>query len=76
MTTVQVQVRLPEELARQIDKWVQQGKFVNRSDAIKAIVSFYNERDKTRKFLELLEKRSREAKAKPERLVPLEKIPD
>ncbi len=76
MTTVQVQVRLPEELAKQIDKWVQQGKFVNRSDAIKAIVSFYNEQDKTRKFFELLERRGREAKEKPERLVPLEKIPD
>ncbi len=74
MTTVQVQVRLPEELAKQIDKWIKEGKFVNRSDAIKAIVSFYNERDKTQKFYELLERRSREASKKPEKLVPLEKI--
>jgi Arc/MetJ-type ribon-helix-helix transcriptional regulator len=69
-----VQVRLPKELANQIDKWVQEGKFINRSDAIKAIVSFYNERDKTRKFYELLEKRSQEIAENPENLVPLEKI--
>lgn len=74
MPTVQVQVRLPEELAKQIDKWVHDGKFVNRSDAIKAIVALYGERDKTRKFYEMLEKRSREARQNPERLVPLEKI--
>jgi Arc/MetJ-type ribon-helix-helix transcriptional regulator len=75
MATVQVQVRLPEELARQLDKWVQEGKFVNRSDAIKAIVSLYTEREKTRKFYEMLEFRSEEAKERPERLVELEKIP-
>jgi len=75
MTTVQVQVRLPKELAWQLDKWVDEGKFVNRSDAIKAIVSLYSERERTRKFYEMLERRSKEAKEKPERLVPLEKIP-
>jgi Arc/MetJ-type ribon-helix-helix transcriptional regulator len=74
MPTVQVQVRLPEELAKLIDKWVREGKFVNRSDAIKVIVSFYSERDKTHKFYEMLERRSREAKQKPEKLIPLEKI--
>ncbi len=74
MATVQVQVRLPKELAKQIDKWIEEGKFVNRSDAIKAIVSFSYERDKTLKFCELLERRSREAAKKPEKLVPLEKI--
>jgi len=74
MPTVQVQVRLPEELALQIDRWVQEGKFINRSDAIKAIVSFYNEREKTRKFYELLEERRKEARKRPEILVPLEKI--
>jgi Arc/MetJ-type ribon-helix-helix transcriptional regulator len=74
MPTVQVQVRLPEELAKQIDRWIQEGKFVSRSEAVKAIVSFYNEREKTRKFYELLEKRSKEATEKPERLVALEKI--
>jgi len=75
MATVQVQVRLPEELARQLDKWVGEGKFVSRSEAIKAIVSLYTERENTRKFYEMLESRSKEAKEKPERLVPLEKLP-
>ena len=65
---------MPEELARQIDKWVQEGKFVNRSDAIKAIVSFYNEREKTRKFYAMLAGRSKEAREKPGKLVPLEKL--
>ena len=74
MATVQLQVRLPQELARRIDEWVKEGKFINRSDAIKAIVTFYNEREKTRKFLEMLERRSREARERPEELVPLEKI--
>jgi len=74
MATVQVQVRLPEELAKQIDKWIQEGRFVSRSQAIRAIVSFYNEMERTRKFFDLLEKRSREARQKPEKLVPLEKI--
>ncbi len=74
MTSVQVQVRLPKELAEQIDSWVDEGKFLNRSDAIKAIVTFYNEREKTRKFFAMLEKRSREAREKPEKLVPLETL--
>ena len=74
MATVQVQVRLPEELARQIDKWVGEGKFVSRSDAVKAIVALYNERENTRKFYEMLEKRRKESREHPERLVPLEKI--
>lgn len=74
MATVQVQVRLPEELARQIDRWVDEGKFLNRSDAIKAIVTFYNEREKTRTFFAMLERRSEDAREKPEKLIPLETI--
>ena len=74
MATVQVQVRLPEELAKQIDKWVGEGKFLSRSDAIKAIVAFYSERENTRKFYAMLEKRRKESREHPERLVPLEKI--
>jgi len=74
MPTVQVQVRLPKELAQRIDEWVDEGKFLNRSDAIKAIVTFYNEREKTRKFFAMLEKRSREARERPEKLVPLETL--
>ena len=68
----QVQLRLPEEMIAEIDCWVAEGKFKSRSDAIKTIISLYEEREKTRKFFELLNKRSEEAKRKPEKLVPLE----
>ena len=68
----QVQLRLPEEMIEEIDSWVAEGRFKSRSDAIKTIISLYEEREKTRKFYELLNKRSKEAKEQPERLVPLE----
>jgi Arc/MetJ-type ribon-helix-helix transcriptional regulator len=68
---VQVQVRMPEKEVRALDEWVREGRFESRSDAIKSIVSLYEEREKTRAFLEMLEQRSREAKKHPERLVKL-----
>jgi Arc/MetJ-type ribon-helix-helix transcriptional regulator len=68
----QVQLRLPEKTLEQIDTWVAEGKFKSRSDAIKTIISLYEEREKTRKFYEMLQKRSQEAKEHPEELVPLE----
>jgi Arc/MetJ-type ribon-helix-helix transcriptional regulator len=68
----QVQLRLPEELIEQIDAWVAEGKFKNRSDAIKSIIILYEEREKTRAFYKLLLERSKEAKEHPETLVPLE----
>ncbi len=71
MAIVQVEVRLPSDLATEVDRWVAQGRFVSRSDAIKDILSFYPEREKTRTFYELLTKRSKEAKEKPDLLVPL-----
>jgi Arc/MetJ-type ribon-helix-helix transcriptional regulator len=68
----QVQLRLPEKTVEEIDRWVAEGKFKNRSDAIKTIISLYEEREKTRKFYEMLTKRSQDAKEHPEKLVPLE----
>jgi Arc/MetJ-type ribon-helix-helix transcriptional regulator len=68
----QVQLRLPEKMLDEIDKWVAEGRFKSRSDAIKTIISFYEEREKTRKFLEVLMKRSEEARKHPESLVSLE----
>ena len=68
----QVQLRLPEEMIAEIDNWVAEGKFKSRSDAIKTIISLYEEREKTRSFYKLLSKRSEEAKKNPEALVPLE----
>ena len=68
----QVQLRLPEEMIAEIDNWVAEGKFKSRSDAIKTIISLYEEREKTRSFYKLLSKRSEEAKKNPEALIPLE----
>lgn len=70
----QVQLRLPEKTLEEIDRWVAEGKFKNRSDAIKTIISLYEEREKTRKFYQMLNKRSEEAKKHPEKLVPLEEV--
>jgi len=72
---VQVQVRMPDKLVKEIDRWVAEGRFKSRSDAIKTIVALYEERERTRRFYEMLVKRSREAEEKPEILVPLEEIP-
>jgi len=71
---VQVQVRMPEKSVQQIDKWVADGRFASRSDAIKTIVAMHQEREHTREFYKLLLERSREAKEKPEILLPLEEV--
>ena len=69
---MQVQVRMPEELVRTLDAWIASGKFKSRSDAIKTVLTLYEEREKTREFYMMLERRSREAREHPEELVPLE----
>ena len=66
---------MPEKLVKEIDKWVAEGRFKSRSDAIKTIVALYEERERTREFYKMLVERSREAREKPEILVPLEEIP-
>ena len=53
-TMVQVQLRLPEGAVREIDKLVKSGKYRSRSEAIRAIIDIYEEREKTRKFFEML----------------------
>ena len=70
----QVQLRLPEKMLEEIDKWVAEGRFKSRSDAIKTILAFYEEREKTREFFKMLTKRSEEAKKHPESLIPLEEL--
>ena len=67
---VQVQLRMPKEMVRVIDVWVKNGKFNSRSDAIKTIVAYYEEKEKTRAFYEMLLKRSKQAKEKPTVLIP------
>jgi Arc/MetJ-type ribon-helix-helix transcriptional regulator len=71
---VQVQVRMPQEAVAEIDELVDSGRFRSRSDAIKFMVEFYEEREKTKGFLRMLVERSDEAKGKPEILVPLEEV--
>jgi Arc/MetJ-type ribon-helix-helix transcriptional regulator len=74
MTTVQVQVRVPKRIARELDKWISQGRFANRSEAIKTVLALYEERENTREFYRMLLKRSEEAKKKPNSLIRLEEI--
>lgn len=66
---------MPEGLVKEIDRWVAEGQFKSRSDAIKTIITIYQERERTREFYRMLTERSREAKEKPEILIPIEEIP-
>jgi Arc/MetJ-type ribon-helix-helix transcriptional regulator len=70
----QVQLRLSQKLLEEIDRWVAEGRFKSRSDAIRAIIGFYDEREKTREFFKMLIKRSEEAKKHPESLIPIEEL--
>ncbi len=72
ITMTQVQLRLPKKTIEEIDRWVAEGKYKSRSDAIRTILSLYEEREKTREFLMMLNLRSKEAEERPETLVPLE----
>ena len=74
MATTQVQVRIPEELVHEIDRWIAQGRFSSRSEAVKTIVALYNEREQTRRFYEMLSKESETARKHPETLVPLKDV--
>jgi len=65
-------LRLPRKMIEEIDRWVEEGRFKSRSDAIKTIISLFEEREKTREFLAMLNARSEEAEEHPETLIPLE----
>jgi Arc/MetJ-type ribon-helix-helix transcriptional regulator len=65
---------LPEKVLEEIDRWVAEGRFKSRSDAIKSIISFYEERERTREFFRMLMRRSEEARKHPEVLVSLEEF--
>ncbi|MFA4907272.1 MAG: ribbon-helix-helix domain-containing protein [archaeon] len=66
----QVQLRVPKASLEGIDAMVKTGRFRSRSDAIKAMIQAYEEREKTREFYRLLAGRSAEAKSR-KNLVPL-----
>ncbi|MHA1363560.1 MAG: ribbon-helix-helix domain-containing protein [Candidatus Freyarchaeota archaeon] len=57
---------------QRIDQWVKEGRFKDRSEAIRTIIALYEEKEKTREFYEMLTKRSKEAKEKPDILIPFE----
>ncbi len=65
-------MRVPEKLLEELDRWVDEGRFKSRSDAIRVILAQYEERERTREFYVMLERRSRDAREHPEDLVPLE----
>ena len=70
----QVQLRLSEKTLEEIDRWVAEGRFKSRSDAIKSIIALYEEREKTRAFYKMLTERSEQARKHPEKLVRLEDV--
>jgi len=72
MIMIRIRLELPEKIVERIDRWVKEGRFKDRSEAIRTIIAIYEEREKTREFYEMLIKRSREAQKKPEILVPFE----
>ena len=74
MKMVQVQVRVPEMMAKELDRLVEEGKFRSRSEAVKTAIFLYQEREKTRDFYQMLVKRSDEIKQNPEILVPFEEV--
>jgi Arc/MetJ-type ribon-helix-helix transcriptional regulator len=69
---VQVQLRMPEQTVKEIDEWVEEGKFRSRSDAVKTIIALYEERVNTMEFFRMLMKRSNEAEENPQILIPLD----
>lgn len=70
---IQVQLRVPKASLDGIDAMVKSGRFRSRSDAIKAMIHAYEEREKTREFYKMLTGRSAEAKSRKS-LIPLSEI--
>ena len=71
MTQVQVQVRVPKDLVKELDRWVKEGRFASRSDAIKTVLALYEEKERAREFARMLLRRREEARLRPDKLVPL-----
>ncbi len=70
---IQVLLKLPKKMIEEIDRWVEEGRYKNRSDAIKTILSIHMEREKTREFLDMLNKHRKESEKNPHILISLEK---
>ncbi len=56
-----VQLRVPEQMIKYLDEEIVLGKFSNRSEAIKLILYEYIQKEKTKHFIEELDKRSKDA---------------
>jgi Arc/MetJ-type ribon-helix-helix transcriptional regulator len=63
---------MPDQTVREIDEWIEEGKFRSRSDAVKTIIALYEERVKTMEFFRMLMKRSKEAEESPDILIPID----
>jgi len=59
-----VQVRLPEQIIGLLDNRITKGEFKSRSDAIRTILAFYEDREKTLDLYKELMKRSKMAQNK------------
>lgn len=57
---------MPKGMVEDIDKWIDEGRFSSRSEAIKMIIARFQEIEKTRAFYNMLMERSSEAEEKPE----------
>ncbi len=57
-----VQLRMPEQMIKYLDKEITLGRFNNRSEAIKLIVYEYVQKEKTKQFIEEINSRSKDAK--------------
>jgi len=65
---------MPKKTVKEIDRWIAEGRFASRSEAIKTIVALYQERERTRRFYTMLLERSKEARERPKILIPLEEV--
>lgn len=74
MATVRVQVRVPKKVVQEIDRWIAEGRFANRNEAIETVLTLHQERERTREFYARLLNRSEQAKKNPDSLIPLEEI--
>ncbi len=63
---VQVQVRMPKAMADHIDRWIVEGRFSSRSEAIRMAMALFQEKEKAQVFCNMLIERSKEAKEQPE----------
>ena len=73
---IQVQLRMPEQTVKEIDQWIEEGKFKSRSDAVKTIIALYEDKVRTMEFFRMLMKRSKEAEENPSILIPLDEKGD